>query len=115
MMRGMKSLLPLALVALFSTVVFAAPAKKKYHFELTAVTPKPEVKGDAAKTAQERVELQIKKAFEQHPQLVANLEGAPDPKTQADAYRKFLTKKGLSGSYLVTVEITEASEEIAPM
>ena len=109
-----KRLILLALVA-FSTVASAAPAKKKYHFELTAVMPKPEVKGDVAKTAQERVEGQVKKAFTSHPQLVADLDGAPDPKTSADAYRKFLTKKGIAGSYLVTVEITEASEEIGPM
>jgi hypothetical protein len=113
-MRPMKRLILLAVVA-FSTVASAAPAKKKYHFELTAVLAKPEVKGEVAKTAQERVEGQIKKAFESHPQLVGTLEGAPDPKTAAEAYRKFLTKKGISGSYLVTVEITEASEEITPM
>jgi hypothetical protein len=109
-----KRLILLALVA-FSTVASAAPAKKKYHFELTAVTPKPEVKGEVAKTAQERVEGQVKKAFESHPQLVAKLDDAPDPKTAAEAYRKFLTKKGIAGAYLVTVEITEASEEITPM
>jgi len=114
MMRPMKSLIALTLLALAATAT-AAPAKKKYHFELTAVMPKPEVKGEVAKTAKERVEAQIKKAFETHPQLVANLDGAPDPKTSADAYRKFLTKKGVSGSYLVTVEITEASEELTPM
>ena len=105
----------LLLILAFSTVATAAPAKKKYHFELTAVMPKPEVKGEVAKTAQERVEGQVKKAFESHPQLVGTLDGAPDPKTNADAYRKFLTKKGISGAYLVTVEITEASEEITPM
>jgi hypothetical protein len=115
MMPGMKSLILLATLVAFSSTVAAAPAKKKYHFELTAVMPKPEVKGEVAKTAQERVELQVKKAFETHPQLVANLEGAPDPKTQAEAYRKYLARKGLSGAYLVTVEITEASEEITPM
>ena len=43
------------------------------------------------------------------------LDGAPDPASNADAYRKFLTKKGISGAYLVTVEITEASEELVPM
>jgi hypothetical protein len=104
----------LAMIAAFASIAAAAPAKK-YHFELTAVTPKPEVKGDAAKVATERVEIQIKKAFESHPQLVGTLDGAPDPKTSADAYRKFLVKKGISGAYLVTVEITEASEEVTPM
>lgn len=91
----------------------AAP-KKKFHFELAAVTPKPEVKPDVAKAAVPRVEGQVKKAFESHPQLVAKLDGAP-PKDQEAAYRKFLAQKGLSGAFLVTVEVTEASEELEPM
>jgi hypothetical protein len=107
----MKSLLVLALVA--GTAV-AAPAKK-YHFDLLSVTPKPEVKADVAKIAQERVEGQFKKAMQSNPQLVTELDGAPDPATKADAYRRFLTQKGIAGSYLVSVEITEASEEIEPM
>jgi hypothetical protein len=107
----MKSLL---VVAMLAATVLAAPPKK-YHFELTAVTPKPEVKADVAKIAQERVEAQFKKALESNPQLVAALDGAPDPMTKADAYRRFLTQKGISGSYLVTVEITDASEQLEPM
>jgi hypothetical protein len=104
----------LAVLSTLSPVALAAPAKK-YHFELTDVIPKPAVKPDVAAYAKERVETEIKQQFEKHPQLVGTLEGAPDPKTSADAYRKFLTRKGISGSYLVTVEITEASEEITPM
>lgn len=92
----------------------AAAPKKRYHFELAAVTPKPEVKADVAKAAVPRVEGQVKKAFASHPQLVAALEGAPD-KAKPDAYRRYLTQKGLAGAYLVTVEITEASEELVPM
>jgi len=115
MMAFRMKLLALATLCALATVASAAPPPKKYHFELTAVTPKPEVKADVAKIAQERVEAQIKKQFESHPQLVANLEGAPDPKTAAEAYRKYLVKKGITGAYLVTVEITEASEEVTPM
>ena len=107
------SLSVVAVLVALTTIATAAPTKK-YHFELTQVLVKPEVKGDVAKTAVARVEAQIKKTFESHPQLVANLDGAPDPKTSADAYRKFLTKKGISGAYLVTVEVTEAREELEP-
>ena len=103
-----------ALVLGLCAVATAAPTKK-YHFELTQVLAKPEVKGDVAKQAVARIEAQIKKTFESHPQLVATLDGAPDPKSNADAYRKFLTKKGISGAYLVTVEVTEATEELVPM
>jgi hypothetical protein len=91
----------------------AAP-KKKYHFELTAVTAKSEVKPDVSKAATPRIEAQVKKVFEGHPQLVAKLAGAPDPKTNADGYRKYLAKNAIAGAYLVTVEITDASEELVP-
>jgi hypothetical protein len=114
-MKTLSFALVVAVTAFWAltTVATAAPTKK-YHFELTKVLAKPEVKGEVAKTAVDRVEAQIKKTFESHPQLVANLDGAPDPKTSADAYRKFLTKKGISGAYLVTVEVTEAREELEP-
>ncbi len=114
-MRTMKRLAFCALgLCVLSATALAAPKSKKYHFELIALTPKPEVKPDVAKIAQPRVQAQVTKAFESNPQLVAVLEGAPDAKN-ADAYRKFLVQKGVSGSYLVTVEITEASETIEPI
>jgi hypothetical protein len=116
-MKTLPRSLGLALVLALSamTSIASAAPTKKYHFELTKVLTKPDVKGEVAKTAVSRVEAQIKKTFESHPQLVATLDGAPDPKTNADAYRKFLTKKGISSAYLVTVEVTEASEELVPM
>jgi len=108
-----------AIATAFATLGAASAAsaapKKKYHFELTAVTPKAEVKADVAKAAAPRVEGQVKKAFLGHPQLVASLDGAPDPRANATGYRKYLTKKAISGSYLVTVEITDASEELVPL
>ncbi len=109
----------LALTALCLVGGLASAAPKKYHFELTAVTAKPEVKADIAKVATPRVEAQIKKAFESHAQLVAKLEGAPalpekPTPQQMDAYRAFLKKKGLAGAYWVTVEVTDASEELVP-
>jgi hypothetical protein len=110
-----------SLVALGAALVVAALAGsadaapgKKFHFELTAVTAKSEVKPDVAKAATPRVEAQVKKLFQTHPQLVAKLDGAPDPRTNADGYRKYLTQKAITGSYLVTVEITDASEELEP-
>ncbi len=115
MMPAMKSLILLAVLAIFAPHADAAPALKKYHFELTKVLPKENVKPEIVKVAQPRLEAQLKKAFETNPQLVANLDGAPDPKTDADGYRKFLDKKGVAGAYLVTVEITDASEEIVPL
>lgn len=101
-------------IALAAATAEAAP-KKKYHFELTTVTAKSDVKPEVAKAATPRVEGQVHKVFGSHPQLVAKLDGAPDPKTRADAYRKYLVQHGIAGAYLVTVEITEASEELEPL
>lgn len=112
-MRPLRLLLPLVLVGIFVSTATAAP--KKYHFKLAAVTAKTEVKADVAKEATPRVEAQVKKTFETHKQLVATLGGAPDPDAKAEAYRKFLKSKGVSGAYLVTVEITEASIELVPV
>jgi hypothetical protein len=120
-MRAMRSpgLVLAAVVALGSTAAAAPPqpakSTKKYHFELTPVAAKSEVKPDVARAATPRVEAQVKKLFEHHPQLVARLDGAPDPKANADGYRKFLARTGVAGAYLVSVEITDASEELEPL
>ena len=103
-----------AAIALAGATADAAP-KKKYHFELTTVSAKSEVKADVAKAATPRIQGQVSKVFGGHPQLVAKLDGAPDPKANADGYRKYLAQHGIAGAYLVTVEITEASEELVPM
>ncbi len=91
----------------------AAP-KKKYHFEVTEVKAKSTVKDEVAKSAAPRVDAQLKAALDSHPQ-VGKLENAPDPKTKPEEYRKFLAKNGLAGAYYLTVEITEASEEVVPV
>ena len=114
-MRPMKHVLLAAVaLALFAPAVNAAP-KKKYHFQLTKVLTKPEVKADVAKEAQPRIEAVFKKALESHPQLVKSIDGAPNPDSDPNGYRKFLQKKGVAGAYLVTLEVTEASIEIVPL
>src|SRR4051794_21830793 len=117
MMRPMKSLALAALAVAFTVAAPRAEAapKKKYHFALTKVLVKPDVKEDVGKEAQPRVEAVFKKALESNPQLVLSVDGAPDPESKPDAYRKFLTKKGIHAAYLVTVEVTEASIEIVPV
>jgi hypothetical protein len=114
MHRALTAGLALAAAVALGSAADAAP-KKKYHFDLAAVTAKPEVKADVAKAATPRIEAQVKKAFATNPQLVATRDGAPDPKEKADAYRRYLTSKGIAGAHLVTVEITEASEELEPL
>lgn len=118
-MRPMLRVLALLALVVGVTAGAASPAeaapKKKYHFKLAAVSAKPDVAADVAKEATPRVDKVIKTTFDSHAQLVPTLEGAPDPEAKPDAYRKFLRKKGVSGAYLVTVEITEASLELEPM
>lgn len=93
----------------------AEPPKEKYYFQLKAVTPKPELKPDVVKFALARVEAELKKAFQQHPQIVAQLEGAPDPKSAPDAYRAHLAKAHIAGAFNVTVELTDAAEVPTPI
>jgi hypothetical protein len=117
-MTMMIRLLVVAFTLFFVGTSAEAGPKKKYHFDLASVTAKPEVKADVAKAATPRVEAQVKKAIASHPQLVP-LDGAPElpekpTPPQMDAYRAFLKKKGVAGSYLMTVEVTEASEELVP-
>lgn len=93
----------------------ADPPKEKYYFELKAITAKAELKPDVVKLAFARVQAELQKAFLQHPQIVAKLEGAPDPKGDPDAYRAYLAKVHLAGAFTVTVEITDAAEVTTPM
>ncbi len=111
----LRPTLPLVFLAvgLFGATAEAAP-KKKYYFELAAVTAKPEVKEDVSKQGRPRVEAQVRKAFDAHPQLV-KLEGQPDWRTKMEPYRAYLKKKGVAAGYLVTVELTDASEEVVPV
>ena len=92
-----------------------APPKERYYFELGALTPKPELKPDAVKMATPRVLSEVKKAFAQHPQIVATLAGAPDPKVDPDGYRSYLAKSQINGAFRVTIELTDATETLTPM
>ena len=112
--RSIRLLALFAAIAVAGGVAGAAP-KKKYHFELTTVTAKSEVKPEVAKLATPRIQAQVAKVFAGHPQLIAKLDGAPDPRANADGYRRYLTQRGIASAYLVTVEITEASEELEPL
>jgi hypothetical protein len=105
----------LLVLALTSAAFAADSPKERYYFELKAITPKPELKPDTAKQAMQRVSAELKKAFDHHAQIVARLEGAPDPKVDPEAYRAFLGKLHVTGAYNVTVEITDASEALVPM
>ena len=105
----------LAALAFAGSTAYAEAAKERYYFEVKAITAKPELKPEAVKMATPRVLAQVKKAFEHQPQLVAKLEGAPDPKTDPDGYRAFLAKSRIAGAFNVNVEITDAVQQLTPM
>lgn len=104
----------LALTALIATPAVAGP-KPKYHFLLSEITATKDVTGDVVTAAQPRIKAVVEKAFANHPQLIAVLEGAPDAKTDGKAYTKYLKKKKIKGAFRVNVEITAAAEETEEM
>lgn len=93
----------------------ADPPKERYYFELKGITPKAELKSETVKIATPRVLAELKKAFEHHPQIVVQLEGAPDPKADPEGYRHYLEKSHIAGAFAVNVELTDATETTAPV
>jgi hypothetical protein len=104
----------LAALAFAGSTAYAETAKERYCFELKAITAKPELKPEAVKMATPRVLAEVKKAFEHQPQIVAKLEGAPDPKIDPDGYRAFLAKSHIAGAFNVNIEITDAVQQLTP-
>jgi hypothetical protein len=90
-------------------------AAKKYHFDLVEeIAAGKEVPADTAAELTPQVKELATKAFTTHERMVA-LDGAPDPKLNAAAFKKYLTKKKVAGAYRVNVEIVaydESSEEL---
>jgi hypothetical protein len=113
-MRSLALLLA-AGVALGTSAADAKPAKKKYHFEVEDVRAAKEVAADLATEVTPRVKAQAEKLIADNPQLVAALDGAPDPAADAAGYAKWLAKNKIDGSYKVTIEITAATEAVEPV
>jgi hypothetical protein len=105
----------IGVVALAATAGAKPKPKPTYHFLVSEVTAADGIAGDVVTAAQPRIKAQVEKAFAEHPQLVAALEGAPDPKANPKAYTAFLKKKKVAGAYRVNVEITSAVEETEDM
>lgn len=118
----MRRSLPFVLCALWllgsaATVEAGRKAKpqKKYFFEVTSVTSKTSLPDHLEKAILPKLSAEVEKQLNSHPQLVTSLPDAPDPAGDATKYRRYLTKRGLSGAYQVSVELTSASEEVEPM
>jgi hypothetical protein len=117
-MRPLACLVTAAAVALAAAPADAKP-KKKYHFELEDVRAAKEItKPEVAKLAQDaapRIKAQYEKLIGSNPQIVATLDGAPDPTTDAAGFTRWLAKKKIDGAYKVTIDVTAASETIEPV
>jgi hypothetical protein len=121
MLAAMRAPLTALLVLTAVVARSGAPAeakpkpKPKYHFVLADVTLAKGVEGDAATFALPRIKAQVEKAFASHPQLVAVLEGAPDPRTDPKGFTAYLKRKKIAGAHRVSVEVTAAMEETEEM
>lgn len=108
----------LAVLAVLVVGPAAADAKKKakpkYHFKLVGVKAQAGVEGKLAADALRLLEAEVKKQFATHPQMVADLTGAPDPETNPKGYAKWLAKKKIKGAYSVDVDLTLYVEELEP-
>jgi len=114
-MRPFARHLPLVSILAAAAIVMlhagtAHAGKKRYYFELVEV--KAADSAPAAGELVEPIEKQVAKTLVAHPQLVASLDGAPDPKTNPKAFKKWLARKRIAGAYRVNVEVTEFEEEL---
>jgi hypothetical protein len=92
-----------------------AKPKKKYHFQLVEVAAADAVPAASRTEIVQAVQVKAEKALADHEQLVAVLTGAPDPKVDPASFKKYLSKKKISGAYRVNVEVTELGEETEPV
>lgn len=115
MMPPMRSPLLLLFAVLSLTALSARPAEaakpKKYYFELAQVKA-ADALGKTGADLVAPTTAQVTKSITSHPQLVATLVGAPDPKADAKGFKKWLTKKKLAGAYRVNVELIAFEEEL---
>lgn len=101
-------------VALVSSTAVAKPKPqpKRYYFKLYDVTAAPAVAADVAAMATPRVRAQAEKLMGENAQLVVYKDGDPDPTAGAPAFSKWLTKQKLASGHKVSIQITDATEEV---
>ncbi|MCE9574132.1 MAG: hypothetical protein K8W52_13380 [Deltaproteobacteria bacterium] len=113
-MRLVPPWLACLVVALVSTTAAAKPkaSPKRYYFKLYDVTTAPAVAADVAAMATPRVKAQAEKLMGENPQLVVYKDGDPDPAAAAPAFTKWLAKQKLASGHKVSIQITDATEEV---
>ncbi len=98
----------------------AAPKKssvsagKKYYWSIIGVFPKATVDPAIATQLKPVVLAQVAKTLAAHPQIAAALPDGSDVNTP-DAFKRLLSKAKIAGAYTVSVDISDASEEIVPI
>jgi hypothetical protein len=89
----------------------SASKGKRYYWSIIGVLPKASVDAALSNMLKPLIEAKLAKIISSHAQLAAEAPPGADP-SKADAYNKMLAKAKIAGSYSVTVDITEATEEI---
>ena len=87
-----------------------AAKPKRYHIDLIEVTATAGLPPESADVIP-LATAEWKKTLDTHPQM-AKLDGAPDGKANAKAFKKWLTKKKIAGAYRMNVEITSYEETL---
>ncbi len=111
-------------VALFTgaglSPALAAPKKvsvsgaKKYYWSIIGVFPKATVDAALATQLKPVVLAQVTKTLAAHPQLVAALPDSIDV-NNPETFKRMLSKAKIAGAYTVSVDISDASEEVVPI
>ena len=84
---------------------------QKYHFEIEKVTAAEGVEGEVAADVLAMLKAEAEKQFAAHPQLNVDMSTAPDP-SDVKAYKAWLKKKKIAGSFMVVVDVTLYREEL---
>jgi hypothetical protein len=102
------------------TPAVAAPKKssvsagKKYFWSIIGVFPKATIDPAIATQLKPVVLAQVTKTLAAHPQIAAALPDGSDV-NNPDAFKRMLSKAKIAGAYTVSVDISDASEEIIPI
>ena len=107
-------------VSASTTVAVAAPKKasvgttKKYYWSLIGVFAKASIDPALATQLTPVVTAQTTKTLAAHPQVAAALPDGADV-TNVDAFKRMLSKAKIAGAYTVSVDISDASEQVVPI
>jgi hypothetical protein len=96
--------------ALLVTRAADAAKPKRYHIALIEVTAAAGLPAETA-DAIPLTTAEWQKVLTTHPQM-ASLDGAPDAKSEAKKWKKWLAKKKIAGAYRMNVEITQYEEVV---